>query len=96
MLGFRHYRKLIKAFHNLQHFLGTAASAVAVAEHGHGLSPCVFILISLPVFLNLAGHIPCDKVGGRYAGINLASVNTLPDKVVVGETVCIVPGGHFV
>ena len=96
MLGFRHDRELIKTLHHLEHFFGNPAAAVAVAEHRHGLPAGVFILIGFPVFLNLARHIPSDKVRRRHAGINFAAVNAFPDKVVVRETVGVVPGRHFV
>ena len=82
--------------HKLYHFLGAAGAAVAVAKHIHRLAAAVFINISIPIFLNLAGHIPSDKVSWRNAGINIRAVYSLPNKVIVREAISVVPGGHFV
>ena len=95
MSAFRHNRKLFKAMHKLYHFLGAAGAAV-VAKHIHRLAAAVLINISIPIFLNLAGHIPCYKMSGRNAGINIRAVYSLPNKVIVREAIGIIPSRHFV
>ena len=91
-----HDAQLLEAPCHLQHLGGAAAAAVAVAEHAQGLSAHLLVLVALPVLLDLAGHVPGDEVGGRHAGIHAGAVDALPEEVVVGEAVGIVPGGHLV
>ena len=78
------------------HFLRGAGTAVPVPVHLQRLSACLLVLIGLPVFLNLTGHIPGNEMGGRHTGIHGCPVNALPDEVVVREPVGVVPGGHLV
>ena len=92
MLRFGHYGNLIKTLHHFKHFFRYAAAAVTVAEHLHCFAARNLILICFPVLLNLTGHIPCYKMRGRNTGIDIRSVNSSPDKIVVRKTVCIVPG----
>ena len=92
----RHGGYFTKALHGVEHLLGNAAAAVAVAVHAQRGRAGVFILVGVPVLHDLRGRGGGDEMGGRDAGVYLAAVQPAPDEAVVRETVCVVPGGHLV
>ncbi len=69
--GRGHCGELREAVHKLDHLLGGSAAAVAVTEHLQSLAADILILISLPIRLYLARHIPVNEMGRGHAGAHL-------------------------
>ena len=92
----RNSRELPLAVEVFQHLIGGTASAVAVPEHLKRFLHPVLILQRLPMLRRLIRIHPGDEMHRRYAGEHLAPVHPLPDKMIVGKPVGIVPRGHFV
>ena len=91
MLTFWHNGQFIKTVHKFNHFFCTARTAVTIAKHIHSLTALVFVYICFPILLNLRRSIPSDEMGRRNTSINTASVNSLPNEIIVRKTVCIIP-----